>query len=424
MPDFDDLSDPATLDNALASGATYGTLDRQHALFTYLRREDPVHWTTPAGFRPFWAVTKHADIIEVEKQQELFINAPRAKMFSIEFEEKVRAAKHGKADVVRSLPQMDNPDHRAYRQLTQAWFQAKQVRLLEERIAALAKRSLDELEQMGPELDFYRDIAVWFPLRVIMLILGLPADDEKRLQKITQAYFGGADPEMQGGSDLIKAAQDFVDYFDGVSEARRAQPTDDVASVIANGTIDGKPLEHIEASSYYIALASAGHDTTSASAAGGVLALIENPAEWAKLKADPTLTPAAVEEIIRWVSPVKHFFRTAAADYTLRGKQIKAGDNLLMCYPSANRDEDVFADPFSFRVDRNPNRHLGFGYGAHACIGLFLAKTELQIFFRELLARVERFELTGQPAWIQTAFVGGLKRLPVRVEMVRQALMA
>lgn len=410
-----------SLDDAIASNKTYGNLDVQHALFRRLREEDPVHWTEPEGYRPFWTVTKHADVLEIEGQPTRFLNAPRSKLFTIEFEQEIKQLMQGRTHLVRGLPQMDGADHKAYRQLTQAWFLPKQVKLLEDRIAALARRAVDELKACGPECDFYKDIAAWYPLRVIMLILGLPPSDEERLLKITQAYFGGSDPEVQKGSDLMHATQDFIDYFDGVSEDRRKHPTDDVASLIANAQIDGRPIEHYEASSYYIALAAAGHDTTGATVAGGVLALIQNPGEWSKLKANPALVPSAIDEMVRWVSPAKHFLRTATEDYVLRGKQIKAGDHLLMAYPSANRDEEVFGDPFTFRVDRSPNRHVGFGYGAHACLGMVLAKIELQILFRELLSRVESFELSGEPAWVETSFVGGLKRLPVRVRIQPEA---
>lgn len=406
------------IDNAIASGKTYGNIDIQHALFARLRREDPVHWTEPDGFRPFWTITKNADILEVERQSELFVNAPRSKLWSIEFEQSVANLMAGNPHLVRGLPQMDGIEHRTYRKLTQAWFQPKQVKQLEPRIQELAKRTVDEMEAMGPEFDFYNDVSAWFPLRVIMLILGLPEEDESHLFRTTMAYFGGSDPEMQKGADMVKAAQDYIDYFNDVSEDRRRNPTDDVASLIANSMIDGKPIGHHEASSYYIALASAGHDTTSSTSAGGLLALIQNPSEWRKLKNNPDLIPSAVEEMVRWVSPVKHFFRTAVEDYELRGKTIKAGDSLLMSYPSGNRDEEVFDDPFSFRIDRSPNRHVGFGYGAHSCLGMFLAKIEIQYLFRELISRVDSFELAGDPAWVETSFVGGLKRLPVRARML------
>ncbi|HZR89324.1 MAG TPA: cytochrome P450 [Bradyrhizobium sp.] len=320
----------------------------------------------------------------------------------------------GKPMLVRALPQMDNPDHAKYQKLTHAWFQPRHIRTLSERMAALAKDSVDRLVAMGSACDFYNDIAIYYPLRVLMTILGLPRSDEERLLKITQAYFGGGDPEMQKGSDLIDATIAYVDYFKDVAQERRRNPKDDVATVIATSEIDGRPIEDFEAYSYYIALASAGHDTTSATIAGGLLALIENPDCMARLQRQPDLLPDAAEEMVRWVSPVKHFFRTAAADYELRGKTIRAGDSLLISYPSGNRDEEAFDRPFEFIPDRSPNRHLGYGFGIHACIGRHLAKAEVVAFFRELLSRVERIELAGEPAWTETSFLGGVKRLPVR----------
>lgn len=402
------------LDNAIADHKTYGNVDLQHRLFAGLRRDDPVHWTEPDGYRPFWTITKYADIVEIERQADRFINAPRTKLLSTEFESKVREAMNGKPMLVRALPQMDNPDHAKYQKLTHAWFQPRHIRTLAERMEALAKESIDRLLAMGDECDFYGEIAIYYPLRVLMTILGLPRSDEQRLLKITQAYFGGGDPEMQKGSDLIDATTAYVEYFKDVARERRQNPKDDVATVVATSEIDGRPIEDFEAYSYYVALASAGHDTTSATIAGGLLALIENPDCMARLQHDPDGLPDAAEEMVRWVSPVKHFFRTAAVDYEIRGKTIKAGDSLFISYPSGNRDEEAFDRPFEFIPERSPNRHLGFGFGIHACIGRHLAKAEVVAFFRELLRRVDRIELAGKPAWTETSFLGGVKRLPVR----------
>lgn len=412
------------LDNAIASGRTYGNPDVQHALFSTLRREDAVHWTQPEGFRPFWAVTKAADIMEVERQQELFINAPRAKLLPIEWEQRVREITGGRPVLVRSLPQMDGAEHKVYRQLTQAWFQPKQVKSIEGRIAQFAKRSVAELAAHRGGCDFYREVAVWYPLRIILMIMGLPESDAPELLRITERFFGAGGNAMHQGGDFIAAAEEYIAYFDEVARARRAKPTDDVASLIANATIDGQPIGHHEASSYYIALASAGHDTTSATASGGLLALIQNPEQWQLLKANPALVTTAVDEMVRWVSPVKHFMRTATQDYVLRGRQIRLGDHLMMCYPSGNRDEDVFDEPFRFRIDRSPNRHVGFGYGAHACLGMFLAKIELHALFREILSVFDHFELDGTPAWQETSFVGGVSQLPVRFTMQSEKLTA
>ncbi|MCK1724225.1 cytochrome P450 [Bradyrhizobium sp. 142] len=401
------------LDNALADHKSYGNVDLQHRLFAQLRRDDPVHWTQPDGYRPFWIISKYADIIEIERQSDRFINAPRTKLLSIEFESKVREAMNGKPMLFRALPQMDNPDHAKYQKLTHAWFQPRHIRTLSERMAELAKDSVDRLFAMGDRCDFYSEIAIYYPLRVLMTILGLPRDDEARLLKITQAYFGGGDPDMQKGSDLIDATIAYVEYFKDVAKERRQNPKDDVATVIATSEIDGRPIEDFEAYSYYVALASAGHDTTSATIAGGLLALIENADAMARLRREPDLLPDAAEEMVRWVSPVKHFFRTAAVDYDIRGKKIRAGDSILISYPSGNRDEEAFDRPFAFIPDRSPNRHLGYGFGIHACIGRHLAKAEIVAFFRELLSRIDRIELAGKPAWTETSFLGGLKRLPV-----------
>jgi cytochrome P450 len=410
------------VDEAIASHKTYGSLEAQHTLFSMLRRDDPVHWTEPDGHRPFWTVSKHRDVMEIEKQNDKFINAPRTKLLSIEFESKVREAMGGRPMLVRAINQMDNPDHAKYKKLTHAWFQPKQVRLLEESIGELARESIDRMLAHDGACDFYNDVVVRFPLKVIMLILGIPDEHGQHLLDITRAYFGGGDPEMQRGNDLIDATMAYMDFFRGIARERRAHPTNDVATLIATAEVDGSPIGEFEASSYFVALASAGHDTTSATLAGGLLALIQNPEEMRKLRANPDLIPAAVDEMVRWVSPVKHFFRTATETYTLRGKTIRPGDHLMMAYPSANRDDEAFEQPFSFIADRNPNRHVGFGFGIHACIGMYLAKIEMVIFFRELLARVDQIALIGEPAWIETSFLGGLKRLPISFKASEAAM--
>ena len=216
------------------------------------------------------------------------------------------------------------------------------------------------------------------------------------------------------------AILEFFRYFTALSAERRKNPMDDLATVIANAQIDSKPIGDFEAKSYYFIIATAGHDTTSSTVAGGLLALMQNPSELAKLRSNLDLLPGAVEEMLRWVTPVKHFFRTATENYVLRGKQIKPGDSLMMCYPSANRDEDMFEDPFSFRIDRTPNKHLAFGHGAHLCLGLHLARMEMKALYRELLLRLDSLDLAGEPAWVQANVVSGLKRLPIRYAMRKQ----
>ena len=225
---------------------------------------------------------------------------------------------------------------------------------------------------------------------------------------------------LDGGealANVLATVADFTAYFDAMTADRRAHPRDDVASVIANGTIDGAPLTERGAMGYYLIVATAGHDTTSNTTAGGLWALAENPAEFAKLKANPGLIASYLEESIRWVTPVKHFMRTATADAEIRGQQIAKGDWLMLAYPSGNRDEEVFDDPFAFKVDRTPNKHLAFGYGAHVCLGQHLARMEMRILWEELLPRLQSVELAGTPRRTEANFVCGPKAVPIRYVM-------
>ncbi len=397
--------------------------------FTWLRREMPVGLAEVEGYEPFWVVTKHADILAVERQNDLFHNSDRATTLTTrDADAKVRALTGGSPNLVYSLVQMDNPDHFAYRKLTQAWFLPQNIKKLEARIRELARQAVDKMAEMGGECDFARDIAFLYPLRVIMEILGVPASDEPRMLKLTQELFGSSDPEMNrsgqspldGGealANVLATVADFTAYFDAMTADRRAHPRDDVASVIANGTIDGAPLTERGAMGYYLIVATAGHDTTSNTTAGGLWALAENPAEFAKLKANPGLIASYLEESIRWVTPVKHFMRTATADAEIRGQQIAKGDWLMLAYPSGNRDEEVFDDPFAFKVDRTPNKHLAFGYGAHVCLGQHLARMEMRILWEELLPRLQSVELAGTPRRTEANFVCGPKAVPIRYVM-------
>lgn len=413
------------LDNAIASPATHADEAKTRALFERLRSEDPVHWTEPDGFRPFWSVTRYADILEIERQNDRYHNEPRTTLLSIEQEAQLASfwggpdPKTGRVEPFRTLVHMDNPDHRAYRGLTQAWFMPGNLKKLEARMAELARRYVDRMMELGPECDFARDVAVYYPLHVIMSILGVPESDEKLMLKLTQELFGGLDPDMQrkDANEQSNTILDFFTYFQRMTAERRARPTEDLASVIANGKVNGCPLGDIETASYYIIVATAGHDTTSSSIAGGLRALVEHPDELRRLKENPDLLGRAVDEMIRWVTPVQHFMRTAVEDGELRGRKIAKGDALCLWYVSGNRDEEAFPDPYSFRVDREPNRHVAFGYGAHVCLGQHLAKMEIRAFFAELLRRLETIELAGDPKRIEAVFVTGLKTLPVRYRL-------
>ena len=412
--------DDRAIRQAVANPRTYVDQPAYDALFAGLRRRSPVHWAEPDGYRPFWLVTRHADIMEIERQNDRFVNEPRLILSTVGDERRLATAIASKT-ALRTLVNMDNPDHRLFRAIAQAWFMPPNLQKIEARVAALAREFVDRMAALDGECDFARDVANWYPLRVIMTILGVPAEDEPLMLRLTQELLGSSDPDMRRSGARRGTYQDFHAYFAEVTADRRRHPRDDVASVIANAVIDGKPIGEREAMSYYVIIATAGHDTTSSTTAGGLLALLQHPEALARLRAEPSLLATAVEEMVRWVSPVKHFFRTATEDYVLRGQNIKAGDSLMMCYPSGNRDEEVFSDPFRFQIDRSPNRHLAFGFGPHLCLGMHLARLEIRAFFRELLPRLDHIELAGEPAWVEANFVNGLKRMPVRYTMTKAA---
>ena len=408
------------LDNAIVDPAQWADERNMHEQLRWLRNNRPLTYLRPERFEPFWAVVKHADIKEIEREGRVFIHDPRPILAPREltaFVQQMTGRKH----LVRSLVQMDDPDHAKYRSLTQSWFRGENLRRLGPMVERLAAQTVDRLADLGGECDFVKDLAIWYPLRVIMSILGVPEEDEPLMLKLTQELFGGTDPDIQRSfelQDIVQVVRDFEDYFAGLTRARRAQPTDDVASLIANAKVDGKPLPDHDANGYYIIIATAGHDTTSSVAAGGLLALLEHPGQLAKLRAEAeTLMPSAVNEMIRWVSPVRHFMRTATEDYALRGETIRQGESVLLWYPAANRDEEVFDAPYEFRADRGDGAHIAFGFGAHVCLGQHLARLEISALFRELLARTEHLELAGEPRYVQSTFVGGLKSLPIRYRM-------
>jgi cytochrome P450 len=290
------------------------------------------------------------------------------------------------------------------------------MRRMETRIEELAKRYVDRMMELDGKCDFVSDVAAHFPLYVILSLLGLPEDDFPRMLSLTQEMFGNNDEDRARGGNpdrFTEVQLDFFRHFAGLTADRRAAPTDDLASVIANARVDGEYLSDLDTISYYTIIATAGHETTTATLAGGLRALIDHPDELRRLKADPGLLPTAVEEMIRWTTPAKGFMRNATEDYELHDVTIKAGDAVFLSYVSANRDEAVFDDPFRFDVGRTLNRHLAFGFGVHYCLGAALAKMEIRAFYAELLPRLESIELAGIPKLSATTFAGGLKTLPI-----------
>lgn len=403
----------------LAEPLAYTDEKRLHDALAHLRAHAPVSWVDVRGYRPFWAITKHADIMDIERQNDLFTNDPRPLLMIAEGEDMLRTQMEAGIGL-RTLIHMDDPLHRDMRKIGADWFRPKAMRDLKIRVDELAKIYVEKMVEKGPECDFVQEVAVNYPLYVILSLLGLPESDFPRMLKLTQEMFGGDDMEFQrGGSpeDMLAVLLDFFNYFAALTASRREHPTEDLASAIANATINGEPLSDMDTASYYVIVASAGHDTTSAGIAGGMLALVENPGELARLQRDPGLMGTAVEEMIRCVVPVKEFMRTAQADTEVRGVPIAKGESVLLSYVSANRDEDVFCDPMRFDVGRDPNKHLSFGYGVHFCLGAALARMEMNSFFSELVPRIRSIELAGEPELMATTFVGGLKHLPIRYSL-------
>lgn len=418
---------PASIAATLVDPKAYGD-ERIHDAYRWLRANNPLGRAEPEGFDPFWVVTRHKDIAEISRQNALFHSGDRSTTLVNQVDAlNIMAMTGGNPNLVRSLVQMDEPDHRKYRALSFNWFAPRNVKALEADIRVIARHAVDRMAALSGSCDFVNAIALHYPLHVIMRILGVPEADEPRMLALTQDIFGTPDEEKQAQiaalpasvrSQLIAAViAQYADYFGAISKDRRENPRDDLASVIANATIDGEPISDHEATGYYMIIATAGHDTTSSSLSGGIGALAQDPALFARLKEDPDLIPGFVDEAIRWTSPVKTFMRSATADTEMDGRTIRQGDWLMLCYASGNRDEAVFEQPFEFRPDRSPNKHISFGFGAHVCLGQHLARLELRIFMEELLPRLKSLSLDGVPSMTASWFVNGPSALPIRFEI-------
>ena len=396
--------------------STIADEDYYHELTLEMRQQDTLPCIQADEYKPFWAISKHSDILEIERQNLIFENTLNSVLETKEPEKILEET----GPWLKTLIHMDEPEHAGFRALTREWFLPKNLKNSEERVKHLANDIIEEMLEKGEEIDFVKDVAVWFPLRVIMMILGIPEEDEGLMLKLTQELLGDSDPEMQRVSseknNTNMTIADYFSYFSGITEERRAKPSNDVASVIANGTVNGKQLTELETVSYYVIIATAGHDTTSSASAGGLLAMLEHPNEMKKAMGGEIDLSLTVDEAIRWTSPVKHFMRHATMDYNIRNTSIKKGDALMLLYPSGNRDEEVFEKPFNFIADRRPNRHLAFGHGAHHCLGNLLAKLEMKFLYQALFSKVQKIELNGTPKMMESNFVTGLKSLPVRIK--------
>jgi cytochrome P450 len=387
-----------------------------HAEWAYLRKHHPVCHIERPQIDPFWAVTKAADIREISTHPQLWLNGPRLAVFPMEEGGELPP----EAMPLKHLLNMDPPQHGEYRAILSRYFTPRSIRELEPEIANITNQILDDVMDRE-ECDFVTDISSKVPVAVIAEMLGVPKKDWPTLFRWTNEIIGGGDPEFQKGKDanetFAQARMEMFTYFTNLVDGYRKHPASNVTSIVANAEVNGAPLPAIELLSYLLLLVVAGNETTRNATSGGLLAFIENPEQFRRLKSDPALIKSAVEEIVRWTSPVIQFCRTATSDTVVRGQKIRAGESVCLFYPSANRDEDVFDQPFKFDVGRNPNNHLAFGIGEHFCLGSNLARLELEVIFRELAKRMEHAELAGPVARLRSSFVGGIKHMPIRYKL-------
>ena len=394
----------------LIDPAYYAEYGYPHDAFTRLRAERPVSWYDRSDV-PFWALMRHEDIVTVSRQPDLFISGPRFQLFP------------GTDDQVNSntIISMDPPRHGVYRQLISRRFTPRALAGVGRELERVAAEIVDELvaSEDGEACDFVDQVAAPLPIAVISNLLGLPGEDWRLLYRWTNEVVGAVDPEYRGEGETatetrVRASEELFDYFAALAEQRRRAPRDDLVTVLAQARVEGEPLSPDDLLAYYLILVAAGNETTRNATSSGLLAFAENPAEWERLRRFPSLLPTAVEEVLRWTTPVIQMARTATRDTEVGGQQIRAGETVAMFYASANRDEAVFEDPFRFRIDRAPNRHLAFGIGEHFCLGAHLARLELKAAFRLLSQRIAEFEITGPVERLHSSSVGGVKRLPIR----------
>ncbi len=395
--------------------AHYAEHGYPHDLWTELRREDPVHWFDKTDGLPFWAVTKHEDITTVGRHAEQFFNGPRL-VISHKPEEP--------NEFPPTLIQLDPPKHGIYRKLINKRFTPGRLRPWHPDIETIARDIVDSLVENSEEgeCDFVEKVSAPLPIAVIAWLLGVPKQDWNLLFDWTNRIIGAEDPDFKvEGKTSSQAAMDTMTelfmYFTELVAEKKKNPQDDLTSMFASLEIDGKPLPDIDVLTFCLIIVVAGNETTRNATTGGMLALIQHRDELRKLQQNPNLMPLAVEEIVRWTSPIIHFGRTAQTDFELGGKKIKEGDALALFYPSANRDESIFEDPFAFRVDRNPNHHIAFGSGEHFCLGAHVARLEMEYAYRHLLPRIEEVELNGPVERLHSALVGGVKKLPIRYKL-------
>jgi cholest-4-en-3-one 26-monooxygenase len=378
--------------------------------FRRLRRESPVFWhEDPArGVPGFWAVTRYDDVVHVSRHPELFSSHARTSMFN-------ELADDDIALYQLMMLFMDPPQHTRQRAFVNRGFTQRMIKQLEEHVRAVAHRLIDQVVTRG-ESCFVRDIAAPFPLYVICELIGAPTEDHDRIFDWSNALVGADDPEFSTSpEDAREVSIEVLQYAHALAANRREFPRDDIATSLLEPDADGRRLSADEFAMFILLLLIAGNETTRNGAAGGMLAFFEHPGQWQRLLRNRGLLKTTADEVVRWVSPVNLFRRTALQDTEIRGQHIRAGDKVVMFYSSANRDEDIFTDPYTFDIGRDPNPHIGFGGGGpHFCLGTHLARLELTVLFELVLDRMPDIQPAGEARRLRSNFINGIKEMPVR----------
>jgi cytochrome P450 len=411
---------PADLAADLTNPLVHGS-DRIHQIFSWLRANQPLGIAVTEKFEPFWVVTRQQELRTMAKMPEVFNNGDRIVLVDRKSEERMAEMFSGRKFPIRTILQMDPPEHGKYRDLTAEYFHARSIDTLSDQIRSIARKFIGRLLETGGECDFTSTVAFRYPLHVIMSLLGVPEKDEPEMLRLTQEFFGAADADFErqesatsAGDALAAVCSEFNAFFDALLADRRVNPGEDLISILANSEVDGAPIGQFQARSYCAHLATAGHDTTSGTTSGGVLELCKNPDLFRQVKADRSLIPALVEEATRFCTPSRITMRTAAQDMQVCGRQFRTGDWIAMAWASGSRDEAVIDNPHEFRVDRRANKLISYGFGPHVCLGQHLARLEMRLLFDELFKAVDSIELAGEPTMMQSVMVTGLKTLPIR----------
>ena len=385
-----------------------------HDVFARLRAEAPVYFHPEAGGPGFWVLSRYADVTAASLDSKTFSSWKGGTMIRDLFGEDL--------DQTRLMMlNMDAPRHTKYRRLVSLGFTPRMVTRLTPHVRAMASRIIDNVAARG-ECDFVTEIAAELPLQAIAEMIGVPLQDRHLVFEWSNRLVGFDDPDYSGSLDAGKlAAMEMYLYANQLAVARKENPRDDLVSVLMAGEVEGEKLSEAEFDAFFLLLAVAGNETTRNLISGGMLALMQHPDERRRLLANPALLPTAVEEMLRWVSPVMHFRRTATRDIELRGQKIREGDKVTLWYVSANRDEEIFPHPQRFDVGRTPNDHLAFGLGHHFCLGANLARLEIQTIFEEILRRLPDIEAAGPVTRLRSNFLNSIKSMPVRFTPERRA---